>query len=751
MAQVALKKGQAFNSDTKTLYYISGGTVTATYKGGSFSLAEGDTIGIIELFCKNPVFTYQATDTVTLSTMSVSSPDVLKDFFDQNRQNSVRLCSSAINQMSALYRQYETLNYECRTLSETLISDYKQYIVLCQKYQFPAQVLPGFDKIKLPDKSSCSYLSSYYEQAGMLLSQGADAKPFDSGLLIGFLAHCSLDVEQLIPEIEALSVYQSTANELYLNETATDLLSLNLSLLSRFRADCEDAMPLLSEIRFMLSNLEMLGVADAGLLSQRQSLYDAQEKRLTDALNSDTSSDEGVSFADLSASLEQILSYSELDVDEKEAIRQLLEQYAKLSDRASIDEGPRVLYKRITEKFLSLYKSIALKALKDNNIPIIVKMFLFFGYMDENIAGMDNALLLYNIAASYQCPEPDSHVYPFFYWLKAIYDGQKEPSRNEFDEEYIDAVHRMKIKGDISAAQEKELLSNTLEKVKYELNSMFPQVNKMTYGRISTYCPVFSDHNVLREIPNALVTRTKLDTGIQKVCVADFSAFYRETIFSNPEAGVSKEFIHVEALPDFILMPNMGTRGAMWQEIENRRRTTSSRMMISILHLEDIINTIVRLSGEYRWEMCKRVQGARWNDLTELSLTSEYFDYIQFYRKNSELSPEAKEKVKNSLAKTKNSYKEMFVQDYITWILYESAGSPRLNKIARNVLFTYCPFPKSIRDNLGTNPIYKDILERYKIRNAQKAHHIELVIQKLKSSKGTVPAEIMAEYDFIIK
>ena len=91
----------------------------------------------------------------------------------------------------------------------------------------------------------------------------------------------------------------------------------------------------------------------------------------------------------------------------------------------------------------------------------------------------------------------------------------------------------------------------------------------------------------------------------------------------------------------------------------------------------------------------------------------------------------------------------MFVLDYAAWILYESAGSPRLNKVARNILFTYCPFPKAIRTSLETNPIYRDILDRYNIRNAQKVHHIELVRQKLTSSKGAIPEEIEQEYKFI--
>lgn len=72
---------------------------------------------------------------------------------------------------------------------------------------------------------------------------------------------------------------------------------------------------------------------------------------------------------------------------------------------------------------------------------------------------------------------------------------------------------------------------------------------------------------------------------------------------------------------------------------------------------------------------CAAVWGARWNDLSERSLTSEYCDYIQFYRKNRDLSTDAKDKLKSALQKAKNSYKEMFVRDYVSWVLYEGAGS----------------------------------------------------------------------------
>ena len=102
----------------------------------------------------------------------------------------------------------------------------------------------------------------------------------------------------------------------------------------------------------------------------------------------------------------------------------------------------------------------------------------------------------------------------------------------------------------------------------------------------------------------------------------------------------------MEKLPDFILMPGVGTRGVMWQEIEGRRRNTSARMMLPMFYMDDLRSAIVRLTGEYRWEMCKRIQGPRWNDLSERSLTSEYFTTSSFIRKTRNYHLQQKKKSK---------------------------------------------------------------------------------------------------------
>ena len=287
-----------------------------------------------------------------------------------------------------------------------------------------------------------------------------------------------------------------------------------------------------------------------------------------------------------------------------------------------------------------------------------------------------------------------------------------------------------------------------MSKVSFELKNMFPQVNKMTCGRITTFCPLFSSDNVMKNLNTSFVSSAQINKALEMIKSIDYSAFYRESLDIDHMEAMGKEIIHLEYLPDIILMPNVGIRGVMWQEIEGKKRNSPGRMFFSIFHMEDISTTMVRLTGEFRWEMCKRIQGSRWNDISERSLTSEYFDYVQFYRRNHDLSSEAKEKIRNSLQRARNSFKEMFVRDYIVWILFEGTGSPRLNKVARRILFTYCPFPAALAKTMEQNPTFSEMLARQKVLNGQRLHHLDTLRQKLRNSDIAIPPTLDTEYAY---
>jgi hypothetical protein len=396
----------------------------------------------------------------------------------------------------------------------------------------------------------------------------------------------------------------------------------------------------------------------------------------------------------------------------------------------------------LSKHFYTIYNAAAMKSFDDDNVPTVVKMFLNFGYVDEELAGMKNAAYLYNIV-DHLPTAPDKKVYTFYQWLVAIYEGKKEPSRNEFDSDFTDHVHELSRNNKITKEQEAEMLLDTRAKVVFELESVLPTVNKVTNGRITTFCPVFSEHNVLKGLKQMLLSADIVEETLSEITAKDFSAFCRESSFSQPDNGVVKETINTEILPDVILTPNIGVRGVMWQEIEGKKRSTPSRFMLSLFQAEDYKKVFYRLTAEFRWEMCKRVQGARWNDTSEPSLTSDYSDYLASYRKNNELSADVKEKIKSDLTKCKNNTKEMFLADYQLWMLFEANGSPRLNKIVRPIMINYCPLAKATREKLKANPFYTEAMEKYDMRLRTKVRHFETLFAALKAKGFEVPPELI--------
>jgi len=327
-------------------------------------------------------------------------------------------------------------------------------------------------------------------------------------------------------------------------------------------------------------------------------------------------------------------------------------------------------------------------------------------------------------------------------WLKAIYEGRKEPSKNEFDLDYSQyLLEKLKTKK-ITEAQMKQLQDNRELKVKYEIQNMFTSGNRATYGKITTFCPILGEYDLINSVEKMLVTAERLEEVINQIRKIDFSVFYREVLFSDPDKGINHENIMKEVLPDIILMPNAGTKAMMWQETAGVKRDTSARFMFPVFTAVDLEDMMIETMGRYRWEICRKIQGVHWNDIREKSLTAEYCDYMQFYRKNFELSADAKEKLKNALFRAKNNYREVFVKDYQNWIKYESRGSYRLNKVSRQILMTYCPFSKELRNELKANPMYQELLNRYDIQSSRSVKRILAVYDKYKRAGGELNQDL---------
>lgn len=726
MGTVLIQSEQAISA----LHVITKGSVKASYPGGEFFLNKGDVIGVCELAYDSYFISYQAVEDTALASYACADGH-LAELLRTKSDLSNLIVSSLFRQLKEILDQYELMKFDCDNFYQYLMKSYSEYGRFTAKHGIATRVLPALEdlsEMELEDDVP-DWLNSYYGQLQRIM-KSITAKSQIADFILGMLLKASQDVYEIFSVCRELYEYKAEIAGLLMNENKLDFFDLYASILYRIGAHDEDSTAITAALGTMMIQLENQDSIDRDMYKNRVQEYKNKLETLqnaTDSPEEQTSSD----VPDLTDSLHTILTYAGCDEETTTNFKAVIDKYNNLSDKNASDDAGRKLRLTISKLFYKVYSQAFMKSLSDSNIPKIVKMFFNFGYVDEKLAGMENAAYLYSIVDSLPS-DPSRNVYTAYEWMKEVYEGRKAPCRNEFDNDYAAYVHELKVTGKITAAEEAPMLTDRSKQVQFELDNMFQSVNKMTFGRISIFCPVFTESNVLKDLQESLVSADKVRESFERIRSLDYSAYYRDTMYSNPDLGIPKESVSVEILPDVILMPNVGVRGVMWQEIEGRKRTTPARMMVSLFQMEDLGNILVRLTGEYRWEMCKRIQGARWNDVSEPSLTSEYFDYIQFYKKNRELSADAKEKVKLSMQKAKNSFKEMFIRDYESWIIYEGSGSPRLNKVARTILFTHCPFAKEVRDKLKANPLYKEMMDRYGVKQSQKVHHMDNLIQKVR-------------------
>ncbi len=108
-----------------------------------------------------------------------------------------------------------------------------------------------------------------------------------------------------------------------------------------------------------------------------------------------------------------------------------------------------------------------------------------------------------------------------------------------------------------------------------------------------------------------------------------------------------------------------------------------------------------------------------------------------------------KEKLRTDLKKYNNNYKNMFIADYLAYTKFEAAGSPRLNKVAREILFTFCPFSKELREKIADNPQYTELISHYNTKIQNLAKPVSNIVAKLKKEDIPIPEAVTKQIEYL--
>lgn len=766
MAVVELKAKQRFikrGDKMKEVYIILKGSVRQITRNDEFILENGCIIGMMESDAGSFLCDYVAKEDTILVSYPYRKPEDYKVIFYSQPQYAYAFVHAAIIQCQNLLNRYLKIRQSVRDFYLFCMEKYQDYQTMCTDLgieQKNFSRIEFFNPMTLKDKINqweIEYNLSIAQRQPEALRNFYESKP---ELCIGEILHASKLMCTAVSNMETMIEYLQNNQDILLNEKRADLLELFFDLAKQGAAKGKDIIPVHQKVQEMqeyAEKSELFAKKDVTERFQEYKIFDFDnyakeveavpegEELPKETLKLDLPDDDTNILEE--DCLQYILDYAQCSKEQAAEIKGYIKQFNLLPDKLSTDDEVRRLRKQIGNAYYEVYTKAFFRSMKEPKVPPIMQMFFHFGFMDVSVLGEENATALYDLMERiYQCKS--AHVYTMYDWLKAIYDGEKDPSKNEFDLNYIESLHEMRKTKKITEAEEKQLLNDTTKRVQYEIDNMFKSTNRATYGKISTFCPILCEHDIMNSLNNMLVTAQKIENALDAVREIDFSIFYREVVFSDPAHDVNRDNIMKEILPDIILMPNAGSRAMMWQETAGAKRDTPGRFIFPILTVADIGDMMVETAGRYRWEICRKIQGMRWNDVREKSLTSEYCDYIQFYRKNRDLSTDAKEKIKNALTRAKNNYREVFVKDYQNWIKYESVGSFRLNKVARDIIFRYCPFAKSIREELVANPMYHDMFSRYEILNERKLHRVEMFLDKYQKAGGEITRELEDNLEF---
>lgn len=727
-----------------TMGLIISGRVAISIGKYQIVLSPGDIVGVLDFAQNTYSFEYVALSDVEMIPYIFNEQKGLWSLLQSDDKLLVHLFRSFRSQIGELMSLYLSMKNDYDTLGEFTNSLAKRYLAMCQIMQIKPKLLPNASDIVPLTTELPFWLTEYYSSVNELFNE---PDSLSAGFAFGFLAKSAQDIAMLNSQIKSMAGNMAGFSALLLNESGFDFYDIYSQLYFKAGEMGHDPTYVLNTLNQILAKVRELGICPTMLIDARQNEFNNLSMPKVASVESSVS--EAVTRAKLSNALGEILDYADTVNSTAGEFRRCIDAYRALDNRDSEAADVVDLRKRLTSLFYIIYSDVVTKAIKQDAVPVVIKMFINFGFVDAELAGMNNALELYEIADKFS-GRPSVGIYTMLEWFKAVFEGRKLPSRNEFAVDYAKYVRTLVKEGRISIASEEEMLTNGREKIIYELNNMFASVNKMTYGRPHSFCPVLTESNLLKSPKQLLSTPDKLLDCIYFYKDIDYSVFFHEYNFEDYKFGI-KETVYADIMPDIILMPNVGNRVVLWQEIEGMNRRSPGRVCISALYADNLNRGILRSFAEFRWEMCKRDNGMRWSDVTSHCLTGEYYDYAQFYSKNKDLSIDAKDKIRENLKRCRNNYKELFINDYINYMIYEVQGSVRLNKAVREILFRFAPPAKAYREKLATNQLYDDVLQRIRIEQGQALHRLDVIETKYRQAGKDIPREIEHKRAFVTR
>ncbi len=708
-------------------------------------LGSGNFLGMYDVARGKHSFTYKAMDDVVVYGLPISSWDQVRLLLDEKTQYRGLFVTSMNFFMADLYKRFQKMKKDVTEIADFVAESYKKCQQMAEDTGFQSEKLMSMERLEpLAEQELPPALSYYLEACRIPLETqknyfGGNAFVAEkhaveqSGLLPPLLEGCHYYSEWLVKYLRILVMDEK------------NLFSLVGRMSARLKQAGRDEGPLTSILDQMLKRIdeaeneliELAGIAPGLNREKMESIYFA----LLSGEAGNEKADGESGLEELDNSVQQILDYAPVHRKVAADFEESINDFLGLTDKFSRSTEAMKLRKKIASLFFEIYEAVAKKSFDDSKVPLPVRLFLDYGFVSEELLTEEELKQLLALPAP-GTSDTDCRVYTLCQWLYAIYNGEKIPCKDEFDMNYEDHLRKDLADKRIDQAEMNAKMENGEEKLHFEVDNLMRYADRLLSGNLSAFVPVLCSESLIGKIENSIVTGESINVAVRKVEKVDYGIFYREKLKSYEKAEINRFSVVERVVPDFIMFPIYGRTGQMWQDNSGRIKTTPGRILMPIFLDHDVDSEILKMLAHFRWEKCRSEMGADWNNYRNPSLTSEYTDYLQFYKKNSSLTTERKEKVKAQLQQCNNRHREVFTRDYQDWILREAAGAMKLNRVVRDILFTYCPFSAEIAEGLVVQNSYQEAARRYMTERRKTEKNLATLLRKFEKSGMDIPEEV---------
>jgi hypothetical protein len=748
------------NEHIDSICIVLKGRILVLNDGAKILLGSGSFLGVSDMYHGLMQSSYIAYDDVTLYCFPINNKDELNEIFTTNKDYKGLTVSSLSKYISELEKVFSNLSTNAEKLYNFIHKSYTSYLETGKKLGYTTTTISSIQEMEeyysefVIDEKKLSYYKECSKTSLEIWKGFCNSSDIVTFYLIDEMTDL---ISQLNSECMNLSIYIAKIFDGLMNSSDACLFkgfaALAISIEEKGGYN-KELVEVIDDIIDQINIIEKLFDEKVGkkLFVDRNRMEEIYYLLLSKDSERTEQVDTGFQYSqneslqalnDLSNSFNKIMLYAGYDSEKMKQMEQNVIDFINLKDKNTIDDNVRLLRRKIANQFYEIYEIVFFKSVNDTKVSKVIDLFLKYGFLDDRLFSKEQLKELYYLDESMEEESSPCKVYNIKEWLTLIYQGKKEPSKNEFDLDYTDMLRERRKKNEITEVQEKELQKDLKAKVVYEIHNMFRYNHRVVNGQISTFVPFLWGENIIKGLNKLIVTAKTVNQAITELLEIDYSVFYREVLYVDMDKKIAKEYIMKEVYPDIVLLPTVGSNGVMWQEITGKRKNSEGRFFMPIFSEVPLRDLLIKLFGRFRWELCRSIQGTSWNNIKYKSLTSEYADYIQFYRKNRDLSEDAKEKLKSQIQKGKGNYREIFLIDYEAWIKGEVAGALRLNKVVREIIATYCPFNKEIRKRLNIQPLFAEAMERFNRNTMKKLREVDLRYRALEKEGIELTEELM--------